>query len=209
MKRYLSLLLCIVICFSTCNIEIFASDYERVTNEVQRIGDEELEITEKKYDNYKQIIVKSSDGDLASYDTRNNYILENGNKIGFSLQIEEDPSDIVPMKLSDWRQIRSYTMTIKMEKALDRMTVSAITAFIRGKGLVLKIGKGATFVAKRLYTRYREKSLKGKKAFYVKTVVYGYIYTISREAYKKFYQDINKKTIPDTTTYSDSAIKGK
>lgn len=209
MKRLLAFILSIVISLSTFYMEVSASEKDNLNQEVQKIGTEELEIKENVHNTYREVVVTSSEGDIATFDTRDNFVIENGHKIQFSICIKEDDIKILPMKLSDWKQIRSYTMTVKMEKALDRMTVSAITAFIRGKGLVLKVGKGATFIAKRLYTRYREKSLKGKNAFYVKTVVYGYIYTTSREAYKKFYQDLNKKTVPDTTTYSDSAIKGK
>lgn len=209
MKKVMVLILSVIMVFSISYIEIEASEKSSTNKLVQKIGNEVLEVTEDIHSNYKEIMVTSSEGDVVTFDTRDNFVIENGQKIRFTIQMQENEMEITPMKLSDWKQIRAYTMTIKMEKALDRMTVSAITAFIRGKGLVLKIGKGATFIAKRLYTRYREKSLKGKKAFYVKTVVYGYIFTTSREAYKKFYQDLNKKSIPDTTTYSDSAIKGK
>lgn len=209
MKKIMVFVLSVIMVFSISYTEVGASEKSSTNKVVQKIGNEELEVTEDVHSNYKEVMVTSSKGDVVTFDTRDNFILENGHKIQFSVQMQVNEIEIMPMKLPDWRQIRAYTMTIKMEKALDRMTVSAITAFIRGKGLVLKIGKGATFIAKRLYTRYREKSLRGKKAFYVKTIVYGYIFTTSREAYKKLYQDLNKKSIPDTTTYSDSAIKGK
>lgn len=155
MKRLLVFILSIVISLSTFYMEVSASEKDNLNKEVQIIGNEELEIKEDVHNNYKEVIVTSSEGDIATFDTRDNFVIENGHKIQFSICIEEDDIKILPMKLSDWKQIRSYTMTVKMEKALDRMTVSAITAFIRGKGLVLKVGKGATFIAKRLYTRYR------------------------------------------------------
>lgn len=207
-KRAVSMIMALIMFFSCSNIA-FASTDDRVLKEEKiEVGNVTVDVKTEIHDAYVIVNTEDSDGNTASYDTRNKYIVENGKKIYVSMQKEEiiPENTISTRKASDWRKIRSYRHTIKFEKAVRTMSVAAITAYIRP---IYSIGASLlSVIAENIKSKYKTKGLTGSKTCYIQTDVFGYIFTTSREAYKRYALDAKKKKISGTTFYSDSAIKG-
>lgn len=208
MKRIMLLVLCIVTVFSmTMNIPA----REMGDSETYVVAGIQMKIQTINHDDYSVIKTEDSEGNKASYDTRDDFIIENGKKIYVILKkettdIESNQDGISSREKTDWRKIRTSTHTIKFERAVTNISIAAITAYIKP---IYSIGYAAVSeIAQYIKNKYKIGSLKNKKIVYIRTDVYGYIYTISREGYKKYSLDANKKKIGGTTTYSDPSMKG-
>lgn len=188
------------------SIPVHASEKPTVSVEQS----EGITVKTTTYDDYQVVKVTDEDGNVAVGNSKENFIIENGEKIDVSVITEEviEPDDGIGLyALSDWKKIRSYRSKIAVDKALGELTKTAlITLLINKADLTSALAHSCVDV---IYAYHQKPNYKSKKAFYMMHVIYGYIYVENREATKNYAQDANKKTIKGSTTYSNPAIKGK
>lgn len=211
MRRIFSFTLGIILLFISA-VNTYAQDKNiDITRETIAVGN--VKVTVETITSKKNIIVRTSDseGNTASFNLKDDYIIENGKKIYVETKKEivnyhQSKSSIATRKKSNWKKIRSFTHTIKFEKAVKNISIAAITAYIKP---IYSIGYAiVSEIAGYIKNRYKKGNLKNKKLVYIKTDVYGYIFTTSREGYKRYSLDAGKNKISGTTTYSDSSMKG-
>lgn len=205
MKKRLAALL-MAATMGVVSIPVHASEQPTVSVEQA----EGITVKTTTYDDHQVVKVTDEDGNVAIADSKEDYIIQNGEKIDVSVVTEEitEPEDgIVLYALSDWKKIRSYRSKIAVDKALGSLTRTAlITLLISKADLPSVLAHECVDV---IYAYHKKPNYKSKKAFYMMHVIYGYIYVQNKEATKNYAQDANKNTIKGSTTYSDPAIKGK
>ena len=216
MEKVVIVLLSTLLCFTFWNSELKADDnnpnsHKYNSEEIITLDGENLIIMSETlvYDGYIIKTVEDSHGNRSVYDSRYDYVVENGEKIYFDEVFEKDflsgNANINNYSASNWRFIRTWQSKVTFDKAISDLAITTIAAKIP----VIGKYKIAASIAKTIYDAYVAKpDLKLSNAFYNVHDIYGYIFTQSREGEKQYQKDSKGRIINGTTQYSDPDMKG-
>lgn len=150
-------------------------------------------ITTEAFQGYTIVTVNDNQGNTSIADSRLDYVLENGEKI----YVEISSTDMLANEptafaVPAWQKIRTSTVTAAFDRAIKDLAVGTILSKIKA---VLGWAYSAASLVK---ASYEKPDLKGSKAFYIRTVTYGYTYQSGREGRHTYSLDSKSRKIGKT-----------
>lgn len=193
--------------FMTIGYSVYATSSEidnqasTLTESIPINSNLSLEVTTETYPGYEVITVTDNQGNISVSDSRQNYVLENGKKIGITIN---ESTGLIPPTLKSvpaWQYVRTNTVTVAFDKAIKDLAIGTLLAKAKA---VLGIVYSAVSVIK---AAYEKPDLRASKAFYLQTNTYGKTNHLNYNGRHIFSLDAKKRKIKHTDYFSDIALK--
>lgn len=184
-----------------------AEENSNITNNVYEV-DSEMKIIEEEEDfwDYTITTYTDSEGNVSVFDSRENYVVENGEEIGFSI-VETEETDLIEnfnqakVSLPAWQRIRRNTYTLEFIKSIDDLAISTIL------GAIKPWMGAATGIAAIIKANYAKPDLRSSKVFYVRKDQYGKTNQYNRVETHTYSLDTKYRKIAKTDKFSHGELK--
>lgn len=191
---------------------VIASAKENPTDVNTTVYDAGLEIsvteTEEIFDGYTIKTYTDSEGNVSVFDSRKDYVVENGEEIAFDVSVSTELSAIQsngyvsPLaSLPAWQRIRRSTYTIAFEKAIKDLTVSSILGAMSGYLLAIYT------VAVIIKAAHEKPDLRASQKFYIRSDQYGKTNSYNQVATHSYSLDTKYRKVSKTDKFSNQQLK--
>lgn len=162
-----------------------------------------LEMTTETYTGYEIISVTDNQGNISISDSRKNYVLENGEKIGVTIDRSSsfNSSNSTLKTVPAWQYLRTNTITVAFDKTIKEIAIGTLLSKVKA---VLGYAYSAVAVVK---AAYEKPDLHSSKSFYLKTNIYAKTNQLNYEGRHTFSLDAKKRVIKNTNYFSNTNLK--